>query len=544
MGNASHSEKVLPSVQDVAFDSRPSFVKLANFANQKTVTTLTTPAAQGGVLSVNGLDGSVNLGPIRDDGTTAENQLWRMADGNMTSCYDDGNNSREVSTPYFVYNNNQRYLATNSSHTPNTFIVTTGDGEQNSYNENTGTWCHWNCNANCRNWNKSPKDKNAVCASGSQGAYGLDSKTNPTNVQDCKWITLDDAYKCCMLEPHLAGQQFRDQCFPSYIPNSSGGVCPDIMTKYCSLFWTKNTPSNAACNKYFTEYQQNPNDVKKVAHDTVMNFLLTQSPQGYKASRDGPGGANYKFFSQVFPMLASVRDPTNSSAGPCDDILDYYCRGFTRQDLQGDTVLQMLCGCHMLSDRYQSPDDVPVPKNSRGYCLDIPVTTNVGNQYIYGTVECDPLCNYSNVIPNFTRSPCKQTQCIIDNVNIKQFNSTGDVNIGIACGSCEGKGGTCSCYISNVDVNEFNTNGRVTISQNCGKCFTFDNNDISTAQEVDCSSLNPSSFSGDWTKWIVGIVLAVFGLLLLVLFVSIVYIGFSSTTEKSTTPSSSPKSGP
>jgi hypothetical protein len=525
MGASSSSDS--PNHLDISKIDPPSFVKLSTFWN---ATSLTTPESQGKALSLNTTDGTLDLESVDDQGNALLNQLWRLSGDMANSCYETESSS-DVWTPWTVYNG-KRFVATDSSHTPNTFLVTTGDGEQNVYNENTGVWCHWNCNGRCKNWTKTVKDPNAVCASKGSGVHGVPRGTNPENVPACRWITMNDAYKCCMLPPEMAdkGQIYGPQCYPSYTPNSTGGTCPDIMPYYCSGYWTKTDESNAACEKYFTQYLLNYNDVKKVAHDVVFNFIHNQSPQGYVEARDGTSGTpNYNFFTKVVPKLGAIHNPTLVEPGPLDDILKYYCRGYTRDDVIADPVLQVLCGCHLLGLN-ETPNSIPVPRQNHkpNICLDIPVTDNtLTNQYPYTTVECDPVCNFSNVIQNHARKDCKQTECILDHINVNQFNSQGDVKIGVACGNCNktGQTGGCNCFISQVDVNQINSNGHVEIDQNCGNCFTF-TDDVSKAVPVDCGSLKPTpSGGGGVSKWVaVGVLV---GVVVLTLIGLGLYVGFS-----------------
>lgn len=458
----------------------PSYINANNLQNP--LSTLTTPQSNGNILTApdqcnwDSHAALVMSPPSKSPLEPGSNQMWHYDPagyGNiwLTHPGECAVNSPKDASYYYIGSNENMYDLL--------------------YNE--GAWSHIHSGeGNVPIW---------VCAN---------DKRPYASVNACPWITLQDAYSCCLLEPKQAESQFYGQCSPSYLPAGDGNVCPKMMAQFCQNYWAADKNTKKVCEEnYFNTawFQANPQDVGQAVHEIVVNYIMDQSPQSYVQKRDGiPGGSgsNYTFFSEVLPNLASITNPAiagSTGPGVLDPVLKYYCRNFTRDDLLQDPTLQEICGCHLLTQG-ENPDDVPVPENLAKQKMNIPTTRDVGNQYPYSTVSCDPVCNFSAVIQNYAHDQCKETECIIDNVNINQINSQGDVNIGLACGGCPQ--GQCNCYISNVTVNEIHSSGGVTIDQKCGACFTFANNDISTAQKVDCSSFaGGSNVYKKWSKYLV-----------------------------------------
>lgn len=454
---------------------RPSFVTGESL---KATQTLTTPYSNGNILTApKGCQWEGNtplvMKPPKNKGLKVDDktQLWTYRDrpgkgnGNVYLADNSGG------TCAFAQNKNLNYYIGSSANNVDYFY-----GKDPIVKDFDGTWSHI-------------KDSVEMVHANDKDVF---PGKNPL-----PWISLNDAYSCCLLEPILAKQQYGKYCDPSYMPSGKGSVCPWMMAEYCQEFWAKDENTQNVCaNNYFNQshFQANQQDVKKALHELFVNFLLLQDPvqgQGYNKKRDGEStGANYKFYTQVLPSLASIHIPGATGSGPLDNVLDYYCRGFTREDMKKDEVLQLICGCHLLGTG-GNPDKVHVPENNAGQKLNIPVTKNVGDQYPYVTVSCDPVCNLSRVIPNYTQPVCKQTECIIDNININQIGSKGDIIVGMACGNCE-NANDCNCYISNVEVNSINSSGRIKVEQNCGNCFIFTGGNIKNSVNVPCSSLKPS----------------------------------------------------
>jgi hypothetical protein len=196
--------------------------------------------------------------------------------------------------------------------------------------------------------------------------------------------------------------------------------------------------------------------------------------------------------------------------GVCDAQLEYWCAPFTRQDLIADETLQNLCGCHLLTE-YQVGDGRTCPESTS-----CPATPTVGGvdivldpdttyptqtpyyQNLTGGDKCDVICSTCHVQSFRLGGDCTQPTCVIDDVTINQFNSdSGNITINQACDGS-------NCYISQANINIINSNtGNVEIQQNCSQCFVFDD-DIITAEQVDCGTLKPSppspspSFEEKW----------------------------------------------
>ena len=103
----------------------------------------------------------------------------------------------------------------------------------------------------------------------------------------------------------------------------------------------------------------------------------------------------------------------------CTEFLSEACSSITSEEfvyLEPDA--RSWCGCYMKSEQYEKYTNLDIPK------------------------ECTPTCNSSKVIPlvdsNFVPKFCKDTVCIIDQLNIDITNSIypGGFNFNQLCNSC------------------------------------------------------------------------------------------------------------
>lgn len=514
-------------MDSVKVPDHPSY--LGNLEWRGEYTRMTTPDSGGKVLAKDPFTSEMILAEPDYSKEGSSLQLWKMTGGSSADCF-SRNSSRNV------HNAHGGDVNTNSKTRPQTYFLGSGSNEQDNNGKgrtgHDGVWCHWYCDDDCRRGIGNPYDRNYVCASTALGVHGLDyhNSSEVGNVPGCKWITDGSAISCCMHTPEEVELNYKQYCYPSYYPNSLDSACPVIMQKYCENFWAKDENTRSNCESYFSQmWLSNPKDVSGTVKNLVFNYITSLNPQKYNRQRDGtPGGENYEFFSRYLPELCGLGGKLNTQGvpGPCDDILNQYCKIYTREDLEKDQVLQRICGCHLPTSPTEPPCVCSGGKCS-GKCIDTGISVKK-NQYLYGKLSCDPVCNISNTVENYSQQPCDQTLCIIDGFNVNQINSKGNVNLNLVCNSCstesldlsdtnvlgeeidnhepeysraledkevEQESSICSCYISNVVINKINSSGSVNINQNCGRCFTFDG-DISTAREVDCGSLYKSRDDG------------------------------------------------
>jgi len=291
---------------------------------------------------------------------------------------------------------------------------------------------------------------------------------------DDKWITLDTALKCCA-DPTTSSSAA--PCNPGYNRDTQKG-CQNLMLDYCSNNW-----DDQVCTQYAQAYQTIP-DATSVVRTTLVNYINSRSPPDYtskkldnNAVRDD---STDPFFTSVVPTICSY------AKGACDCVLNQYCAQFGRADMTKDDTLRVLCGCHMS----QTPT-APLTCGNDADKLNLRNTTVLPNQYTYPEtgVMCDPMCKYSGTMENNAFTPCEESVCIIDNVNVNLINSSSEVDLSQACGTPSG--GVSSCYIGDVDVNDISSEGKVKLAENCGKCYRYIEGDI--PQVIECNTLQPAA---------------------------------------------------
>ena len=103
----------------------------------------------------------------------------------------------------------------------------------------------------------------------------------------------------------------------------------------------------------------------------------------------------------------------------CSEFLSEACSSVTSEEfvyLEADA--RSWCGCYMKSDQYEKYTNLDIP------------------------LECTPTCNSSKVIPlvdgNYVPKVCKDTVCVIDQLNLDITNSIypGGFNFNQLCTSC------------------------------------------------------------------------------------------------------------
>jgi len=325
----------------------------------------------------------------------------------------------------------------------------------------------------------------------------------------CNWIDFNNVYRCCA-EIGYANQH-SDICStdPNGYSQNGSLPCQQIMLKMCQNNWDQDV-----CKLYLQSFE-NGNGIKDVS--TVFQTAIINYINGMGA-RTGCGGNDYTSPNTpntctptTGPNAGIPRDDskdtfingtmlnfcsTNASSGVCDNILYNYCSQFTRSDLNNDSALQTLCGCHISDGTTLAPGTGCI----NSICLNLDNKTRPPNQYIYPgfTKACDPLCAFAGTLQS-AAPQCNHTICVMDDVGIQYINSNcGDANINQVCGAnYQGTNATGLCYMSNVDIDTINsTCGGATISQNCKACFSFTPGDPSSAVPVDCKNPSGRSDSG------------------------------------------------
>ena len=103
--------------------------------------------------------------------------------------------------------------------------------------------------------------------------------------------------------------------------------------------------------------------------------------------------------------------------GLCDNFLDFYCTGCSRETIANSNLLTRICGC-------KAPA--------------LPAEYNITDP------SCDPLCNKANAIHNLNIGTgageiCTADVCVIDDINITATNSNigGGIIFSQLCNSCK-----------------------------------------------------------------------------------------------------------
>lgn len=297
------------------------------------------------------------------------------------------------------------------------------------------------------------------------------------NIPSCKWVNQDDILQCCTSNPN---QPKGATCGPDYVSGlMNGGGCVIFMAEYCKLWDKEPDPiRQAKCFNYLQNFANNQ-DAGAVVQKTIIDNLAKKDFPDYDSARD----YNDPFLTDTVPLICSYI-PT-----ACDPILNKYGAQFTRNDLDGDSTLQKLIGCHLSTGQ-------PVPEI---FGLTFKNNSVQPNQYSYDdsiiSKQCDSVCVLPNTIQDST-GKCSQSVCLIDGININSINSdTGSINIDQDC-SCP-QPGTCKCFFSNSAINIINSKIKdgININQNCKSCVTFSGNDVNNTKEIDCKKLTSGQYN-------------------------------------------------
>jgi hypothetical protein len=127
------------------------------------------------------------------------------------------------------------------------------------------------------------------------------------------------------------------------------------------------------------------------------------------------------------PFQVTLLNTCASLPGLCDEFLNNFCTGCTRDQISLDQTLLTACGCR----GPLSPYDI--------------------------TAACDPLCNRVSSIKNIDDATgvaqvCNTDVCVIDNININAANTTlgGGIIFSQLCGNCSQN---CTCIIASNNIN-------------------------------------------------------------------------------------------
>lgn len=403
------------------------------------------------------------------------------------------------------------------------------------------------------------------CSDGNVDDSNFCSTSNPEYAR-AEWKFIDDVatVACCSLPAdQISGYE---QCQYAFDPSSTSNKCIPVMDEFCSGNWGASSTIGETCNNFLGNSPMN----KQVTQVTLQNYITSRSPQDYisrplanngnalsldyynsnNCSLDSkPDNCDTKpnqpccrddsdnpdnFFSYTVPYMCNyyygseAGSNKNNMQGACEQQLQYFCQEFSRDDLAADITLQNICGCFLLTE---GPVDAPYVKGANDQYMTMTASPQDESPYYEGTADpagaqCDVLCDTSQIQSVTLGGKCQQPVCMIDNVTINQVNSnSGSINFDQTCG-----GGTC--YISNVSINEAgsNTTGAITLSQDCGTCYTFDGNNLDTATQVYCNTLEPISDSppdnenkgiGSWfsdNKLYIAFFILIFAVLAFILF--------------------------
>lgn len=266
-------------------------------------------------------------------------------------------------------------------------------------------------------------------------------------------------------------------------PNSCGfnaaisandAACPGIMQNFCStddvggrtyLEKWQGDNTTSECRGFTRFNASNPNRYIPTTNAAIQRYLVTD---GNSVTFPQQGSLIYD------PSVEDMIDMCQDNSGACDNTLDNYCEGFTRQDLSENPNLAKFCGCFLSDAEYDK------------------YTGSFGVEPI-----CDPVCviqsavKPQNPLEPATTQRCNQTVCVIDDVTINVLGqtTTGDINFAQACAACSNAG--CTCSISDISITAVESVvGNINFDQNCGgppTCYQRDENGV--PQEVECSLL-------------------------------------------------------
>jgi len=291
-----------------------------------------------------------------------------------------------------------------------------------------------------------------------------------------------NGYQCCT---NLTGRCNEGDCdnYPTNSKNCLDEVIAYILrTSEDDVLWSNDLATQRAIQFYI----QNANENLK----PFIQKLL--SVKNIKKLRD--------------EELGKLTRLCNMSPGACDDVLNDYCKAYSRQDMlnfeentnvSGIPIGQyknQLCGCHMSSKVYDEY-----------------------KQTLQGqSPQCDPLCLFPNAVPREDPNnkgsfeQCDQTVCIIDDVTINIGRGiNNEISFTNMCGNCSD--GMCKCIFGDINVSENGIKSleNVDFNLHCGNDCWIRNDDGSITPLANCKDvkkylsaqggiigkqLNPNSF--------------------------------------------------
>jgi len=129
--------------------------------------------------------------------------------------------------------------------------------------------------------------------------------------------------------------------------------------------------------------------------------------------------------------------------------------------------------------------------------------------------ECDPLCynpkalglynTYGNGTQGGSKKDCRAQVCVIDNVNVSSYSSTGGASFNQICSGCaSGASSGCLCFLNTSEQTVLSGTtsdqsggmpNQANFKRNCpnATCFEMDSNDNAT--EVECNKQNTPATS-------------------------------------------------
>ena len=418
------------------------------------------------------------------------------------------------------------------------------------------------------------------------------------SINDASWITENAAASCCALP--VSDVDNHRQCGTGHDGRgafnacSAGTKCTSFMPTYCENEWPKcaHNSNNCLsgpgllCNNFIRGGGECPfsgtsTSAQTTSRSQISNYVNSDSRcstegtadcypdyvswilrnKGNKTSLDyynhygcttdpanvlnGPcsrDDSTDPFFTEQMyyycnsPVTGKCSAAPGSPKGNCDDILQYMCQQFDRDDIGNDYTLAKMCGCYLLTN----PDNPPgKPEFSWKTQHGQPQSQTPYYQNIPDGQHCDPMCmtanaNLNAIIP--CGGLCVSSTCLMDDITLNAYNSSGgDIKLLQACGNCDDGGGNCSCYMTDITINSLNsTYGDVELSQTCGTCYYYDND--GNPYPVDCETGEP--LNGDdgekegkkedkpWWKRQLTVILGVVVILAIVLFLGYWYYSY------------------
>ena len=302
----------------------------------------------------------------------------------------------------------------------------------------------------------------------------------------CKRIAFNaDPLTCCLQDFDNIGTSALcfisndtvDTCNPSYRSLSSaapplsgtGPSCRDLLFDHCTVLDISRWDGpNSDCvraidRNLFGANRQNLSISSGVPVTESSNFtdasgivwsrsVISELTKNIYANDQALGvqpGSNFQSEFEPIILKACLTSP-----GICDDALtNTVCANENESSIVLNPFRITYCGCYL---------------NESAYAKYI-------NQFQV-TKECTGLCNRKGNIglvaaDGATLLPCRQSVCIIDNVNVSLTGAQsqiGNVTFSQVCGNCGSNTSTCQCIISDETIISSGTIGNINIRQDCG----------------------------------------------------------------------------